>query len=55
MKIAFFERIISPEVGVDLGGYGIGVTSVAKHDDIYVTGLCLDDGKKRAQIGRAHV
>lgn len=50
MKIAFFERIISPEVGVDLGGYGIGVTSIAKHDDIYVTGLCLDDGNKRALL-----
>ncbi len=50
MKIAFFERIITPEVGVDLGGYGVGVTSVAKHDDIYVSGVCFDDGKKRALL-----
>ena len=50
MKIAFFERIITPEVGVDLGGYGVGVTSVAKHDDLYVSGVCLDDGNKRALL-----
>lgn len=50
MKIAFFERIITPETGVDLGGYGVGVTSVAKHDDIYVSGICLDDGNKKALL-----
>ena len=50
MKIASFKKIITCHIGDDLGGYGIGITSVAIHDDLYLRGLCLDDGEKRVLI-----
>ena len=50
MKIAFFEKIISPEIGSTIAGYAFEDYSVAKRDDIYMTGLGLDDGENRALI-----
>jgi len=50
MKIAFFDKIISPEIGSTIAGYAFEDYSVAKRDDIYMTGLGLDDGENRALI-----
>ena len=50
MKIAWFAREISPEVGCYIAGYGTKDVSVAKTDDLYMTGLCLDDGERKLLI-----
>ncbi|MBQ7208375.1 MAG: hypothetical protein IJS01_11320 [Lentisphaeria bacterium] len=50
MKIAWFKKVISPEIGACLAGYGIGDKSVAKLDDLYATGLCADDGENKILI-----
>ena len=47
MKIASFKKVITCQIGDDLGGYGKGITSVAIHDDLFLRGLCMDDGEKR--------
>ena len=39
MRIASFKRIISPEIGTDIAGYGRGDHTVAKLDDLYMSGL----------------
>ena len=44
MKSAVTSKIISPEVGVRVAGYGPDDFSVAKHDDLYLSVLALDDG-----------
>ena len=46
MKIAFTTKIISPEVGVRVAGYGPDDFTVAKHDDLYLSVLALNDGEK---------
>ena len=46
MKIAFATKCISPEIGIRIAGYGPDDVSVAKRDDLYLTALALDDGKK---------
>ncbi|MBE6356839.1 MAG: hypothetical protein E7058_06965 [Lentisphaerae bacterium] len=50
MKIAWFKEIISPEVGAYIAGYSINDKSVAKLDDLYMTGLCMDDGTNRVLL-----
>ena len=50
MKIAWFKRVITPELGTLITGYTAGDVSVAKHDDLMVTGLCLDDGRSRSLL-----
>ena len=50
MKISHTERVISPEIGACLAGYGSHDVSVAKYDDLYLSALALDDGKKKAVI-----
>ena len=45
MKIAFASKIISPEVGVRIAGYGPDDFTVAKHDDLYLSVLAMNDGK----------
>lgn len=47
MKIASFKKIITCQIGDELGGYGNGIVSVAIHDDLYLKGLCMDDGNKK--------
>lgn len=47
MKIAWFKEIISPEIGAYIAGYSVNDKSVAKLDDLYMTGLCMDDGDNR--------
>ncbi len=50
MKIAWFKKNISPEVGTLIAGYGFKDVSVVKLDDLYMTGLCMDDGKRKALL-----
>ena len=50
MKIAFSKRVISPEIGTPVAGYGPHDVTVCKRDDIYLTALGLDDGVNRALI-----
>ncbi|MBO5791655.1 MAG: hypothetical protein J6S54_04200 [Lentisphaeria bacterium] len=47
MKVVSFKKVITCQVGDDLAGYGAGITSVAKHDDLYMRGLCMDDGTQK--------
>ena len=50
MKIAWFKKVISPEIGAYLAGYSMDDKSVAKKDDLYMTGLCADDGERKVLI-----
>jgi len=50
MKISHGEIIISPAVGTRVAGYGTDDVSVAKLDDLYLSALALDDGKKKIVI-----
>ena len=50
MKIAWFKRVISPEVGCYISGYGPNDISVGKTDDLYMTGFCADDGERKILI-----
>ena len=45
MKIAWFKRVISPEIGANLAGYSLNDVSEMKLDDLYATGLYLEDGE----------
>lgn len=50
MKIAWFKEVISPEIGACVAGYDLHDVSVAKLDDLFATGLCLDDGTAKILI-----
>ena len=50
MKIAWFKKVISPEIGAYMAGYGLDDKSVAKLDDLYMTGLCADDGERKVLL-----
>ena len=45
MKIAYTSKNISPEVGGRIAGYGPDDFTTAKHDDLYLSALALNDGK----------
>ena len=47
MKIAFTERVISPEVGTAIAGYGPYDNTVAKRDDLFLSVLGMDDGRRK--------
>ncbi|MBR2364738.1 MAG: hypothetical protein IKA79_06015 [Lentisphaeria bacterium] len=50
MKIAWFRKKITPEVGAYLAGYGLNDKSVALLDDLYAAGLCVDDNERKVLI-----
>ncbi|MBQ7208709.1 MAG: hypothetical protein IJS01_13000 [Lentisphaeria bacterium] len=50
MKISWFKKVISPDVGAELAGYGPHDVSVTKLDDLYATGLLMDDGEKKVLL-----
>ena len=50
MKIAFAKKIISPEIGAKLGGYGLNDVSVCKYDELYLTAVCFYNGTKKIAI-----
>lgn len=45
IRAAWFRENITPEIGVNLGGYAADQKSVAKSDDLFACGLALDDLK----------
>ena len=47
MKIAWAERMISPEVGTYIAGYGPRDESVARRDDLFLSVLGMDDGRRK--------
>ena len=53
MKFASFDRVISPEVGACIAGYGFDQRSVCKAGDLYAIGLLvvafdlLDENRNR--------
>lgn len=50
MKIADFKRIITPPIGCKLAGYDLNDVSNSIADDLYMTGLCVDDDKRKVLI-----
>lgn len=50
MKISWFKRAVVPEIGCLIAGYGPNDVSVAKRDDLMVTGLCVDDGSSKVLL-----
>ncbi len=50
VQIAHFRKAITPEIGAKIGGYYPEQKSIAKHDDLYMTGLCVDDGRDKVLI-----
>ena len=50
MKFASFDRIISPEIGACVAGYGIEDHSVCKADDLHAIGFLADDGTRKILI-----
>lgn len=50
MKIAFARKNISPEIGTCIAGYGLHDVTIAKRDDLYLTALVMDDGRKICAI-----
>ena len=50
MRIAWFNTVITPEIGKYIAGYDFQSPSVTKLDDLYMSGLCLDDGNRKALL-----
>ena len=50
MKIAFTERMISPEVGTAIAGYGPYDYTVARRDDLFLSVLGMDDGQRKVVL-----
>lgn len=50
MKVAHFDQIITPEVGVDAAGYGPNMFTVRIHDDLKLSILLLDDGDSKGAV-----
>ena len=48
MKIAWFKKVISPEIGAYMAGYSLVDKSVAKLDDLYMTGLCASTANAKS-------
>lgn len=50
MKIAFFKSKITPEIGSFLAGYGLTDKSNSIADDLFMSGLAVDDGTQKVLI-----
>ncbi|MBO4512449.1 MAG: hypothetical protein J5746_06755, partial [Victivallales bacterium] len=50
MKIASFSKKITPECGTLIAGYGPHDVSVAIHDDLFLSGICLDDNGHKVLV-----
>jgi hypothetical protein len=48
LKIKTIRKKITPKIGTLLAGYGANIASEEIHDDLYISGLAFDDGKKKA-------
>lgn len=47
MKIAWFKKVITPEIGAYLAGYSVFDKSLEKHDELYADGLCINDSERK--------
>ena len=50
LRAAWFRADITPAVGTKIAGYESDDVSVGVLDPLYATGLCLDDGERKALI-----
>ena len=50
MKISWFNKIISPELGGHISGYNMDDTSISKLNELYMTGLLADDGERKVLL-----
>lgn len=50
MKIAYYDQIITPEVGEPAAGYGANDVTVRIHDDLKLSILLMDDGKNKGAV-----
>ena len=50
MKISWFKKAVSPEIGDLIAGYGFEDHAETKRDDLFVVGLCCDDGENKLLI-----
>ncbi len=50
IRARWFEAEISPDVGSLIAGYGLNDVSETKFDDLFASGLCLDDGSNRVVL-----
>ena len=47
LKIKAFRKIITPDIGIRLAGYGSDVYSNGIHDDLYISGIAFGDERKK--------
>ena len=50
MKISWFKRDITPEVGTRVSGYGMEDVSFSQWSELLMTGLLADDGKNKVLL-----
>ena len=50
LRAAWFREKISPEIGATIAGYEPHDVSVEKNDDLFLCGLCMDDGRDKVLI-----
>ena len=50
IKAKWFDADITPPIGALIAGYGTNDVSETKYDDLFASGLCLDDGKNRVML-----
>ena len=50
VKVAWFDKVISPEVGIEICGYEPHRVSVEKQSDLHAVGCAVDDGERRTLI-----
>ena len=50
MKISWFKRNITPEIGTRVSGYGMEDVTFSKWSDLLMTGLLADDGERKVLL-----
>ena len=50
MKISWFKRDITPEVGTRVSGYGMEDVSFSQWSELLMTGLLADDGENKVLL-----
>ncbi|MBE6366294.1 MAG: hypothetical protein E7052_00075 [Lentisphaerae bacterium] len=50
MKISWFKRAITPEIGTRVSGYGMEDVTFSKWSELFMTGLLADDGKNKVLL-----
>ena len=50
MRISWFRRKITPEIGVRVAGYAMEDVSFSQWSDLFMTGLLADDGERKVLL-----